>query len=38
MRAAIEAGAHLAPGEQVRALLAFLGAMPAAFDVIEARS
>lgn len=36
LRAAIEATAHLEMRERIHAVLAFLGAMPAAFDVIEA--
>ena len=36
LRAAIEASAGQEPRERVHATLAFLGAMPAAFDVIEA--
>jgi hypothetical protein len=35
LRAAIEATEGMAPRERVHAVLAFLGAMPAAFDVIE---
>jgi hypothetical protein len=37
LRAAIEATEGQEPRERVHAVLAFLGAMPAAFDVIEAR-
>jgi hypothetical protein len=37
LRAAIEATAQLEMRERIHAVLAFLGAMPAAFDVIEAR-
>jgi hypothetical protein len=36
LRAAIDETRHDAPAERNRAVLAFLGAMPAAFDVIEA--
>jgi len=36
LRQAIEQGASDTPQEQVRSVLAFLGAMPSAFDVIEA--
>ncbi|MBD8532325.1 MULTISPECIES: hypothetical protein [unclassified Massilia] len=36
LRTAIEASAGQEPRERVHATLAFLGAMPAAFDVIEA--
>lgn len=35
LRAAIEASAGQEPRERVHAVLAFLGAMPAAFDVID---
>ena len=37
LRAAIETSAGQEPRERVHATLAFLGAMPAAFDVIEAQ-
>lgn len=38
LRAAIEASAGQDPRERVHAVLAFLGAMPAAFDVIDVQA
>jgi hypothetical protein len=38
LRAAISASRHLDIRERVQAVLDFLGAMPAAFDVIDGRA